>query len=96
MIAVNAEVQKMDDGRWMAQIEHNFSKHYDVAGTSIEAICKVADQVSVECVCEWTQDEDGVYDTACEVRFELNEGAPTENNMRYCHSCGKRIKEVNI
>lgn len=47
--------------------------------------------------CKWTQydkESTGMYETGCEHLFEINNGTPSENNMRYCCYCGKRIVEV--
>lgn len=41
--------------------------------------------------CFWTQDEDGIYDTDCDNRFELLAGTPKDNRMKYCPYCGKLI-----
>ena len=42
--------------------------------------------------CAWREDE-GVWDTDCGNAFEINEGGPTENKMKYCCYCGKEIEE---
>jgi hypothetical protein len=38
--------------------------------------------------CKWKEDEDGVWDTECGNRFELIEGAPKDNRMKFCPYCG--------
>lgn len=44
--------------------------------------------------CKWTQDEDGIYDTDCNNRFEFIGGStPKENSFEYCPYCGKPLKE---
>lgn len=43
--------------------------------------------------CEWTQDLDGNWATCCGEMWCLIDGTPTDNDMTYCHHCGKRIKE---
>lgn len=48
--------------------------------------------------CKWTQyDEDsfGLYETGCEHLFEVNNGTPSENNMKYCCYCGREIEVRN-
>lgn len=46
--------------------------------------------------CEWTADEDGVWDTACGGRFEVMEGTPSENQMYWCPYCGKSLQEAEL
>ena len=46
------------------------------------------------CACTWTQDEDGVWETACGKSWELNVGTPAENDMRFCHHCGRPLVAV--
>jgi len=41
--------------------------------------------------CEWTQIDDGPWETGCGHLFEFNEGGPTENGATFCPYCGKRI-----
>ena len=42
--------------------------------------------------CKWREDEDGVWDTGCDNRFEFNAGGPPENDFEYCPYCGKKLK----
>lgn len=42
--------------------------------------------------CVWTQDDDGVYETACGEAFIFNYGTPAQNNAIYCHHCGGKIE----
>jgi len=43
--------------------------------------------------CLWKQDDDGNWKTGCGEMFVFFEGTPAENKMRYCHYCGKELKE---
>lgn len=43
--------------------------------------------------CEWTQNDDGQWDTACGNCFEFTDGGPRENNFRGCPYCMGRIAE---
>ena len=54
--------------------------------------CGVADDV-----CEWRlcDEEANVYDTSCRNPHILIDGAPEENNYKYCPYCGKKIKVVD-
>lgn len=44
--------------------------------------------------CRWLQDSDGLWNASCgENRyFELNDGTPRDNHMRYCCYCGGRLR----
>jgi hypothetical protein len=45
-------------------------------------------------VCAWELDFDGeVYDTDCGQSFAIIEGTLSENGMRFCCYCGKRLEE---
>jgi hypothetical protein len=44
--------------------------------------------------CQWQQDPDGDWDTACGHRFIILAGTPTENDMRFCCYCGKPLKDT--
>jgi hypothetical protein len=41
--------------------------------------------------CQWTQDEDGNWDTACLEKHILTEGTPSENRHLYCPYCGRQL-----
>lgn len=42
--------------------------------------------------CRWRQDEDdGAWDTTCGERFEIIDGTPQENGMKFCCYCGKEL-----
>ena len=44
--------------------------------------------------CAWRQDGDGPYDTDCGHRFEITEGTPSENSMKFCCYCGNQLEQV--
>ena len=44
--------------------------------------------------CQWTQNEDGAWESACGHRWEFIEGGPTENGMKFCCYCGKPLVDV--
>ena len=46
--------------------------------------------------CEWKQDENGIWETDCGNLFEITEGAPNENDMKYCPYCGKLLIQINM
>ena len=43
--------------------------------------------------CEWTHnDDDGYWDTSCGKAWGFDDGGPKENNMNFCHCCGKTLR----
>ena len=43
--------------------------------------------------CEWTHnDDDGYWDTSCGNAWRFDDGGPKENNMNFCHCCGKTLR----
>ena len=45
--------------------------------------------------CQWIEDDaTGHWDTDCGNIFEIIEGTPKHNEMKYCPYCGKRLAEV--
>ena len=43
--------------------------------------------------CEWTHnDVDGYWDTSCGKAWRFDDGGPKENNMNFCHCCGKTLR----
>ena len=44
--------------------------------------------------CTWDQDgEGGPWQAGCGKYFEVNEGLPSENGMKFCCYCGRTIDE---
>ena len=41
--------------------------------------------------CIWTEDADGIWETACENAHEFSVDGVAENGYRYCPYCGKTI-----
>ena len=44
-------------------------------------------------VCVWQEDQDGNWDTQCGGCFVIEDGTPSENNMKYCCYCGEWLAE---
>lgn len=42
--------------------------------------------------CEWTDNEDGPWDTSCDNMFEFTTDGPKENGFVYCPYCGRILK----
>ena len=48
---------------------------------------------AVPLTCEWTYDDvDGFWGTACGKAWRFDDGGPKENNMNFCHCCGKTLR----
>ena len=45
--------------------------------------------------CIW-RETDEAWETSCGDLFTINDGTPAENNMNYCHKCGKRLVAVPL
>jgi hypothetical protein len=45
-------------------------------------------------VCEWKDDDDGSWWTACGEGWNFIDGGPMGNGMKYCPFCGKPLAEV--
>lgn len=59
--------------------------------------CSLSDLESVvksERICEWKQDEDGIYHTGCGNAFYFDNGTLKENKQKFCGYCGKMIEEM--
>lgn len=41
--------------------------------------------------CEWSEDDDGIWNSACGLAWVIEAGSPEENEMNYCPKCGKRL-----
>lgn len=45
--------------------------------------------------CYWSQDGDGgPWATGCSNYFEINDGPPSANGMKFCCYCGKPLDEI--
>lgn len=44
--------------------------------------------------CTWSQSEEGWWETECDNAYAINEGLPSENEMKFCCYCGKPLVEV--
>ena len=44
--------------------------------------------------CQWSEDEDGTWDTACGEKFYFDTGGPNENKANWCLYCGNDLVPV--
>lgn len=44
-------------------------------------------------ICNWNQEDDdwGSYETDCGQSFNLTDGTPDDNNLKFCCFCGKAL-----
>ena len=47
----------------------------------------------LEAACTWTESVGGYWATDCGESFEIHEGGPDENGLRYCCFCGRQLIE---
>lgn len=65
----------------------------NLADLSIAIIDDLQQQLAAaQGVCEWTEDEEGNWSTACG-GLRVLDGAPSEHRMRFCSECGKPLAE---
>lgn len=43
--------------------------------------------------CLWTENDLGIWETACGNAFELTTGTPAENRFAFCPYCGACLQE---
>ena len=43
--------------------------------------------------CRWAQDDNGTWETECGNMFEVTDGTPYENDMKFCPYCGENLVE---
>ena len=44
--------------------------------------------------CLWIEDDNGVYQTSCLHSFEIMNGTPETNGIKFCPYCGKLIRQA--
>lgn len=68
--------------------------HHDVACQKyLPPVATQAQAGAVPLTCEWTHnDDDGFWETSCGEAWRFDDGGPKENNMHFCHCCGKSLR----
>lgn len=52
-------------------------------------------QAAIPDPCEWLQDEwDNSYDTSCGNKYEIIDGTPEHNGMKFCTYCGGKLEAI--
>ena len=61
---------------------HGIANHATAAGKKVPETCA------------WTpmDDDTGSWDSACGQAWSFIDGTPAENNVRFCHGCGKPVE----
>lgn len=56
--------------------------------------CQAANHYQPQ-ICNWHQEDDeyGTWEGDCGSSFNLNEGTPSDNQMKFCCYCGKKLVE---
>jgi len=67
---------------------------YTLARSEAEQVCEAWRASPHSARCEWTQTEDGQWDTACGEVFEFVNGGPADNGAKFCQYCGLPVREV--
>jgi hypothetical protein len=45
----------------------------------------------METNCRWKEDDDGVWETACQHAFVFSDGSPAQNGFEFCPYCGGKL-----
>lgn len=64
------------------------SEYYDDGLAALAVLEAEIERMTKPFVCEWTPDDNGIYETGCGHSYEITAGTPAENRMRFCCYCG--------
>ena len=68
------------------------SRPFDVGMNLIDAVGRAS---RILCrSCQWSEDSDGNWDTACGEIFTFTDGGPKENKAHWCQYCGGELVAV--
>ena len=45
-------------------------------------------------VCDWREDDDGIWHTGCGTSFFFDTDGPAENKFNFCYHCGAKLRPV--
>ena len=72
------------------------ARSFDVGISLIEAMNTISRAVPVLCkTCQWSEDKDSVWDTACGQAFSFATDGPVENSAKFCLFCGGELIAVS-
>lgn len=73
-------MERSPHGNWMTVADHE------------RALAEAERRLAQRAVpCEWKEDSEGQWETACGQLFYFNEGGVEENNFHFCHGCGHPV-----
>lgn len=86
--ALNAQMAEAEAGDVQVQL--------DIENANLRAAQAQAELAAIKsATCAWTHDlDEDTWDSACGERWMFYDGGPRENNVRFCHGCGKRVLPV--
>ena len=72
------------------------ARPFDVGLGLVEALNLISRAVPLLCrsSCQWSEDMEGNWDTACGETFSFHDGGPRENRARWCQYCGGELVAV--
>lgn len=90
---------------WFLAGDHKLTGHDLDHGMTDMTAADVAEPLGYRCVevevvqaggmvCEWADDEGGVFATGCGEYFQFSADAVSENKFKFCPYCGGKIKEA--
>ncbi|MCC4118807.1 hypothetical protein LLG90_25985, partial [Aromatoleum toluclasticum] len=44
--------------------------------------------------CLWIENNEAIWNTACGEAWSFVDGGPADNNVKFCHGCGKPVLAV--
>ena len=85
-----------DDCRFTFNTEEGANAHHAMVGHSISRhpATAPASREETRLICDAPFDEEIWRCEACEDEWIFTDGTPEENNMNYCHRCGRKITEI--
>lgn len=77
--------------------EPNLSKQPKIAiiGFHVKEIVIDPTKRATSDQCAWVREEEGQWVTGCDNAYEIIDGSPEQNRMKFCCYCGKTIKDLS-
>ena len=71
------------------------ARSFDAGVSLIEAMGVISRAVPILCkTCQWSENQNGVWDTACDKTFFFDADGPVENGAKFCLYCGGELIPV--
>lgn len=81
-------IEKIND--YIISLKQRISSQLSILDTAVK---RVGNSVN-DNTCEWIlddEDENSWFCNKCNAQWILHEGNPKDNNMKYCHRCGRKL-----